>query len=184
MEHTYPQTTVEVWPVTDGHGTIRLFANEKAAGLYAAEHGGAAGAAMPVRTARTVWHRVCVKFDFDADSYEVADCSDPYENTACHIAPPVRFLAWRLPVGGVRANGGACARHRRLHRPPVGKTRIQTPAYWVACEQADRPDARPHRRGRLAHTGRAEMDGTAGTLGIGQTHAKSEERRSSGRIRP
>ena len=88
MEHTYPQTTVEVWPVTDGHGTIRLFANEKAAELYAAEHDGAAGAAMPVRTARTVWRRVCVKFD--ADSYEVADCSDPYETR------PVTSLASRL----------------------------------------------------------------------------------------
>lgn len=117
MEHTYPQTTVEVWPVTDGHGTIRLFANEKAAGLYAAEHGGAAGAAMPVRTARTVWHRVCVKFDFDADSYEVADCFDPYETRPATSRHP--SVSWR---GGFRLE--VCARteaHARAIADYIGR---------------------------------------------------------------
>lgn len=117
MEHTYPQTTVEVWPVTDGHGTTRLFANEKAAGLYAAEHGGAVGAAMPVRTARTVWRRVCVKFDFDADSYEVADCSDPYETRPATSRHP--SVSWR---GGFRLE--VCARteaHARAIADYIGR---------------------------------------------------------------
>ena len=102
MEHTYPQTTVEVWPVTDGHGTIRLFANEKAAGLYAAEHGGAAGAAMPVRT---------------ADSYEVADCSDPYETRPATSRHP--SVSWR---GGFRLE--VCARteaHARAIADYIGR---------------------------------------------------------------
>lgn len=115
MEHTYPQTTVEVWPVTDGHGTIRLFVNKKAAGLYAAEHDGTVGVAMPVRTARTVWHRVCLRLD--DDSYEVVDCSDPYETRPVESRYP--SVSWR---GGFRLE--VCARteaHARVIADYIGR---------------------------------------------------------------
>lgn len=115
MEHTYPQTTVKVWPVTDGHGTFRLFANEKAAGLYAAEHDGTVGAPMPVMTARTVWHRVCLRLD--DDSYEVVDCSDPHETRPAESRYPSVF--WR---GGFRLE--VCARteaHARAIADYIGR---------------------------------------------------------------
>lgn len=95
-----------VWRYKHAENSIHVQSN--------AEHG---GAAMPVRTARTVWRRVCVKFDFDADSYEVADCSDPYETRPTTSRHP--SVSWR---GGFRLE--VCARteaHARAIADYIGR---------------------------------------------------------------